>query len=689
MANASGGDSDSDDIRSASYLALFRRHVQDFQNHLAGKDELGGISSSFVPPAGFWTPEEKDIFFHGLSVHSALRPDLIALALPMKTAADVSAYIDMLDVAAAETGTSVPRQDFEIAVETSENWINIENIEGAKLNAVEWEWDMEQKRQAYDTAIANERDLLENGGPTEPTMMARFDEWVEQCTRLWDREFALALLGDRQLRQLEAIFDRCSARSVDPHIDGNTPGISDVWDPNPLTWRPEELKRARLAAKHRNAPKLSLPPPPTAKSFEGDILKAQQPPIPIDPMLLENTGPSSSTVPIPQAVSRIPEEDEDSGNMSPRSRRRLQKRLHMRRRRAEKDGVQASTTSKKLRPGRRPKGGPPPQSTQCEAAEDHRATRKKGLTDIDVALVDTEAEATPWSAERMAFLHTVMQEQNLDVRALAEIDLDLFNLSAIGKLMSFYGLAWDDNASSTQTTIGISADVLRLFRKILSEFVAELMHGAIVCREQENALKRNNKVWRQAKADKEFVTTTHVERAVEHLGLEKRTKDALLGAYFNDELVPVRESRRNEASNVDNSASGDGEQNREEDNNARGSKKAEENAREDNSSDDDERDEDDEDEDEDTVGRMLQADDQEGFFDDPALHWYSLHQDINTPLVRLPPHLHYSNAISDGSPDDENEMEVDEEDALDAQDMLLEAEQEQDLWKMMDISRSS
>lgn len=73
----------------------------------------------------------------------------------------------------------------------------------------------------------------------------------------------------------------------------------------------------------------------------------------------------------------------------------------------------------------------------------------------------------------------------------------------IEQLSSFYGLAWDDNASRTQTTIGISADVLRLLQKIISEFVAELIHGAIVCREQENALKRNNKVWRQAKADKE------------------------------------------------------------------------------------------------------------------------------------------------------------------------------------------
>lgn len=442
MANASEGDSDSDEIRSASYLALFRRHVQDFRTHLAGKDEENGFCS-FAPPTGFWTPGEKDIFFHGLSVHSALRPDLIALALPMKTAAEVSAYIDMLDVAATEQTTSIPRQKFDIAMETSENWINLENTEGAKLNAVEWEWDMEQKRQAHDAAIANERELLENGGPTESIMMSRFNEWVDQCSRLWDREFALASLGDRQLRQLEAIFDRNSARSVDPHIDGNTPGISDVWDPNAPAWRPEELKRARLAAKRRNAAKLILPPPPSAQpSVEGDVRQIPPPSIPIDPMLLGDiehvepvAGPSSSTIIIPQAISLIPEEDEDSGNMSPRSRRRLQKRLHMRRRRAEKDGIQASTTSKKLRPGRRPKGGPPAPPEQREVAEDRRATRKKGLTDIDVSLVDTEAEATPWSAERMTLLHAVMQEQNLDVRALEEIDLDLFNLSAIGKLM--------------------------------------------------------------------------------------------------------------------------------------------------------------------------------------------------------------------------------------------------------------
>lgn len=198
------------------------------------------------------------------------------------------------------------------------------------------------------------------------------------------------------------------------------------------------------------------------------------------------------------------------------------------------------------------------------------------------------------------------------------------------------------------------------------------------------------------------MTTTHVERAVEHLGLEKRTKEALLGAHFDEEeLMTVQRRRKNEVLDADHGGIGeDGEARGEGEGNEMAEEKeeVEEDEREHEGSEDEEMegseneamDGDDEGEDEDTVGHMLQADDEEDAVGDPILHWHSLHQDINAPLIRLPPHILSSDGLFDGSTEDTDlEMVLDEENTLDAQDMLVEADQEQELWKMMDISRSS
>ncbi|KAG7098571.1 hypothetical protein E1B28_000504 [Marasmius oreades] len=112
------------------YLHDFQEHVSAFQRHLLGVGEKE-LSSSTIPPCGYWTPPEKERFFHSLSIHTRFRPDLIALDIKSKTVADVCFYLAALEQASAKIQPI--RNDLDIAITVSDSWISVEEGESYKL----------------------------------------------------------------------------------------------------------------------------------------------------------------------------------------------------------------------------------------------------------------------------------------------------------------------------------------------------------------------------------------------------------------------------------------------------------------------------------------------------------------------------------------------------------------------------
>jgi hypothetical protein len=87
------------DIENDVYLTEhLADHISSTRHHLTGKPEHPEppYAPSFHPPTGYWTPTEKALFFHALSVHSRLRPDLIAASIGTKSTVDVATYLSLL-----------------------------------------------------------------------------------------------------------------------------------------------------------------------------------------------------------------------------------------------------------------------------------------------------------------------------------------------------------------------------------------------------------------------------------------------------------------------------------------------------------------------------------------------------------------------------------------------------------------
>jgi len=92
-----------------TYVSMLESHAAHIRHNRAGIDEWKSVlPTSVIEPGTTWTSAEKNSFFHGLSIYSRLRPDLIAEAIchagGQKSAADVGAYIAVLERASREKG---------------------------------------------------------------------------------------------------------------------------------------------------------------------------------------------------------------------------------------------------------------------------------------------------------------------------------------------------------------------------------------------------------------------------------------------------------------------------------------------------------------------------------------------------------------------------------------------------------
>ena len=120
-----------------TYLAQFRVHQKFVQAHLKGSLNDEQPLHSFSSPSSYWSPEEKDLFFHGLAVYSRFRPDLIAESIKTKTTFDVCVYLDHLHNAIPSEINGSLTSSLEPAMEVSSAWIQNEEKFAAELTQFE------------------------------------------------------------------------------------------------------------------------------------------------------------------------------------------------------------------------------------------------------------------------------------------------------------------------------------------------------------------------------------------------------------------------------------------------------------------------------------------------------------------------------------------------------------------------
>lgn len=317
---------------NAKYLKHYRNSVTQYLQHLNGANNLNGrLQPSFFPPNGFWTAEEKDLFFHALSVHSRFRPDLIAAEIPGKTMVDVCVYISMLFEASSKDHRRLSQNAFLPALEVSEEWIAFEENQATAMVFNEATSAQELREEARSMILQDEKEAMrkqkqksiEAGRDREEEKRRRaaYKKFQADRESHWWQEDFMARLDSVRLRVIDNILQEAE-EPRETSLDA-----IDVGD----------------QGYHTNDSR-------TAISNAA-----------IDPVLLSMSDPQSEGIGLqetaeidgPVAAASQGLEECDLSKLSPRSRRRYKKRLHMRRKRAVARGNAVSQSMTKLKPGRK------------------------------------------------------------------------------------------------------------------------------------------------------------------------------------------------------------------------------------------------------------------------------------------------------------------------------------------------
>lgn len=399
----------------SKYLSQFRVHIAQVQAHLSGQSQ-DPLLPSISPPTAYWTSCEKNSFFRALARYSRLRPDLIAAHIKTKSVVDVCTYIDLLHAASKDHPITRARADVDIAFEVSDSWIEYEERNAASLTTDELLWDTEQRRALRQAQVAKKQDDLET-----PEI---FDNWRAEAEAQWGREDSLRCLDALQLDALESIL-----RAGDPALasnDAQDAGKVDYQDPSqgisldPRPDVPETIGNTHIDSSP--SPNASSPlsnvftigTEQITSNYRGDHLQptASTPVHAADPTLTEH---GVSTAPRDALTSNSPSPQVAPEALSPASRRRLQKRLYMRRKRAGQSGGEVNYSVAKLRPGRERVAGQAKDYKKQERTKRHKIS---GLT-------------RPYKIRQQ------FAEQHINLTELQRTGLDLFHLSTLNRLIQW------------------------------------------------------------------------------------------------------------------------------------------------------------------------------------------------------------------------------------------------------------
>ncbi|KAI0754820.1 hypothetical protein C8Q80DRAFT_1266377 [Daedaleopsis nitida] len=554
---------DDEDV-DPTYLAIFSQHLTDFRAHLVGRPDGDDPSyASFYAPNACWSAAEKDAFFRGLAVHSRLRPDLIAAEVKTKTVPDVCSYIALLEQAdqeASKGGRDVHarlmRKYHLPAAEVSDEWLAHEERMAERLIQFEHSHALDtllRKREEETNARRKATKARKGGARTasnerdregERVRREEFDKWLTQKEADWEGQDLLASLDKVGLAALDRMLrddEEGRAFRLDAHVnpsESNTVldamDVDDLGAPTPGI--SEELIDPALLDLSR--PSSSLQPTsssssPTTHSVPlAEPFQPRTPPFATSP-LPEGPGQSSSPSVAPSLTTHGGSTigSEDISQMSPTSRRRHQKRLYMRRKRAQNTGAAVDENAERLKPGRKPRMQPPRPNarptTPVARPGSAGATEQMNVED-GTSLGDAARSGTGVSGDKSTYRHhkpsgkTLPYKRQLDfisngvdVQRLREEGLDLFHLQALSKLMHTYNELHDVSSSVGSA---ISAETLSLLRGLVVQFVSRVMSIAIVVREQERIAKLQTKAWRLT--ENQVISTSNVKSALTLYGAD-------------------------------------------------------------------------------------------------------------------------------------------------------------------------
>jgi hypothetical protein len=376
---------------SAFYLAELRDHIAATAAHHAGNDltSESALYGSALPPGAYWTVQEKNAFFHGLSAHSRLRPDLITQEIETKTLFDVLVFLDALDEGSCEVGRKKMRWDAGMeSIEVSDAW-------------------MKEEIKLAEAVAQSEEDWL---FPTSSTRIhARTGLEDVQSSACSPQDQALLALDKSYFRALDTLLreedDMNDDTKTDPPSGQESPPSSSAQVKAPRDRGDDLADPALVSSTGMNATALSQPAwdiiPPLESSSQPEFGNSMDPSSlthgsqQMDELAFptqsthnlpdislafahSQSQPSTSPPPVKPAQSESADDMADPALLSPRSRRRQQKRLHMRRKRALLRGEGAEDVVEHVRPLKRGrKAGTSTAPSQTSSPDTSIATGKR------------------------------------------------------------------------------------------------------------------------------------------------------------------------------------------------------------------------------------------------------------------------------------------------------------------------
>lgn len=372
------------------YINQYLAHVETVKAHLRGQTGDRFLPSYF-PLAGYWTPAEKDLFFHAVAVYSRFRPDLIAASIKSKTIADVCTYMSLLDEASSKNpvNPNTFRWDLDIAMEVSAPWIQLEETNATVILSREPIWDEFALEQRHKLETEEEEVRLLAKFPSddaEDLRQHRLAAWKDDKMVHWAKEHALKSLDLFALAKLDSL-----------------------------------LRSPEGEPSHELSSSLPSPHESSQVSFVNE-----------PPLESERSTPPPETVP--------PE------NLSPKSLRRLKKRLYMRKIRAAGNDTAMSNDSAKLQRGRKKKARKERVRPKAYKMRTMPRSQNKQTVDNDEGHDDPNDEEdyghhNHSGKGRFEKAKELFDERGIDADTLLSTDLGLFNLSALGRLLKYVCLA--------------------------------------------------------------------------------------------------------------------------------------------------------------------------------------------------------------------------------------------------------
>ncbi|TFK45734.1 hypothetical protein OE88DRAFT_1740007 [Heliocybe sulcata] len=724
------------------YMAQCRSHLKHIHDHLSGIDGQPLLPSYFAP-SSYWTSAEKEKFFHALCIHSRLRPDLISTEVGSKTLSDVCIYLELLESASSSCKEPrAKRTTLPLASQVSDGWIVFEEEQAAVIAYHEEAWeadDLSNRREAVCKEMRRDMRAGKGEGRTEDNVRDRegekhrrelYDRWQAEKEREWERHDILRSLDYPRLKVLEAMLREdeenmpsgegaADLEGVFLHRDGSAPEpraqiATSVEMIDPVLLAQSQPQASQVPA-YQAAPLLAdarpfdahlsldvseAPGPlPTAlfpsaplglpfspQSDSPDLcLDSGDPPFVQAPEHRQRARVSRTLQPSQTGQTQTLDEEIDL-TLSPQSRRRHQKRLYMRRKRAMTTGATVIEHTRKLKPGpKRKKGGQVAKHAQGNLHE----TEVQETANLLEQVVDPLGENEALSAQDAVGEHKrsghkggetlsyrfreELTDLGVDARYLRENQLGLFHLSGLGKLMRLYGSVETESEGAE----ALSASTVQFLHAHLLHFVREGVQQAIVSREQELRLKMHTKVWRVAD---DQVVLSNVAHALELMGVRHVDKEPVFQKLLD---------RCDTA--IDGKAKAMDRWKKKRNDHAGASKQKQADAEADHAQ-----------EDEDhsgladegmasTVAREMGV--------SPVLLPSSLHREVYAPTVRLPygaSQTRLSRHPKDAGSDDDCLMpsetdeealqaELQEEEEVDKMDRAAEEEYEKGLWGQMDV----